>query len=179
MKATGIIRRIDDLGRVVIPKELRRAMRIREKDPLEIFTGDDSIILKKYTPDDFSFFAIGIAKTLFKQLKHPVLICNLDTVLEVVGREDLSRELNGRRVSETLYENNMKILGGQAESGSFSPVEARKDIVCFRSAPIVNDARDIFGSISLLGEEDSQLCPEDQIRFQMSVNFIGDQFDEV
>ena len=51
MKATGIVRRIDDLGRVVIPKEIRRTLRIREGDPLEIFTErEGSVILRKYSP---------------------------------------------------------------------------------------------------------------------------------
>ena len=62
MKATGIVRRIDDLGRVVIPKEIRRTLRIREGDPLEIFTDrEGEIILKKYSP-------IGISTTNFWNL---------------------------------------------------------------------------------------------------------------
>ena len=50
MKATGIVRRIDELGRVVIPKEIRRTLRIREGDPLELFTDRDELMLKKYSP---------------------------------------------------------------------------------------------------------------------------------
>ena len=67
MKATGIVRRIDDLGRVVIPKEIRRTLRIREGDPLEIFTDrDGEVILKKYSPmTDLSFFAQEYADSLY------------------------------------------------------------------------------------------------------------------
>lgn len=54
MRAFGIVRRIDDLGRVVIPKEIRRALRIKESDPLEVFLGDEegTIVIKKYVPED-------------------------------------------------------------------------------------------------------------------------------
>ena len=66
MKATGIVRRIDDLGRVVIPKEIRRTMRIREGDPLEIFTDKDGeLIFKKYSPiGELSDFAAQICDSL-------------------------------------------------------------------------------------------------------------------
>jgi len=50
MKATGIVRKIDDLGRIVLPKELRRTMNIDRKDPMEIFVDEDTVILKKYEP---------------------------------------------------------------------------------------------------------------------------------
>ena len=68
MKATGIVRRIDDLGRVVIPKEIRRTMRIREGDPLEIYTEKDGeVIFKKYSPiGELGDFAINYAETLSK-----------------------------------------------------------------------------------------------------------------
>ena len=76
MKATGIVRRIDDLGRVVIPKEIRRTMRIREGDPLEIFTDNDGeVIFKKYSPiGELSEFAGQYAEVLFKVGGHPVVI---------------------------------------------------------------------------------------------------------
>ena len=66
MKATGIVRRIDDLGRIVIPKEIRRTLRIREADPLEIFTDrEGEIILKKYSPiGEMSTFAKQYAESL-------------------------------------------------------------------------------------------------------------------
>ena len=66
MKATGIVRRIDDLGRIVIPKEIRRTMRIREGDPLEIFTDNDGgVILRKYSPiGEMTSFAVQYAEAL-------------------------------------------------------------------------------------------------------------------
>lgn len=87
MKATGIVRRIDDLGRVVIPKEIRRTLRIREGDPLEIFVDrDGEVILKKYSPiSELGDFAKEYADALYDSLGHSVLICDRDVYIAVSG----------------------------------------------------------------------------------------------
>ena len=102
MKATGVVRRIDDLGRIVIPKEIRKTLRIKEGDPLEIFTDKDGeIILKKYSPiGELSEFAINYAETLAKTTGHIACITDKDTVIAVSGapkkeflQQNLSQEL--------------------------------------------------------------------------------------
>ncbi|BDG62016.1 stage V sporulation protein T [Caldinitratiruptor microaerophilus] len=87
MKATGIVRRIDDLGRVVIPKEIRRTLRIREGDPLEIFVDrDGEVILKKYSPiGELGDFAKEYADSLYETTGHIALIADRDTVIAVAG----------------------------------------------------------------------------------------------
>ncbi|MGA8942996.1 MAG: stage V sporulation T C-terminal domain-containing protein, partial [Thermoactinomyces sp.] len=87
MKATGIVRRIDDLGRVVIPKEIRRTLRIREGDPLEIFVDrDGEVILKKYSPiGELGDFAQEYAEALYENMFFPTLICDRDRVIAVAG----------------------------------------------------------------------------------------------
>ena len=87
MKATGIVRRIDDLGRVVIPKEIRRTMRIREGDPLEIYTDrEGGVIFKKYSPiGELSAFAAQYAETLCKTCSMAVVICDRDMVIASAG----------------------------------------------------------------------------------------------
>ena len=87
MKATGIVRRIDDLGRVVIPKEIRRTLRIREGDPLEIFVDrDGEVILKKYSPiGELGDFAQEYADSLFEATGHISIICDRDAVVAVAG----------------------------------------------------------------------------------------------
>ena len=87
MKATGVVRRIDDLGRVVIPKEIRKTLRIKEGDPLEIFTDKEGeIILKKYSPiGELSEFATEYAETLAKTTGHIACITDKDTVIAVSG----------------------------------------------------------------------------------------------
>ena len=87
MKATGIVRRIDDLGRVVIPKEIRRTMRIREGDPLEIYTDrEGEVIFKKYSPiGELNSFAAQYAETLHKTCGMAVVICDRDAVIASAG----------------------------------------------------------------------------------------------
>ncbi len=102
MKATGIVRRIDDLGRVVIPKEIRRTMRIREGDPLEIFTDrDGSVIFKKYSlMDDQSEFAQQICEAMARTTGGTVVVTDRDTIVACAGAP--KRELAERRISEEL-----------------------------------------------------------------------------
>ena len=100
MKATGIVRRIDDLGRVVIPKEIRRTMRIREGDPLEIFTDrEGEVIFKKYSPiGELNAYATHCADTLNKTGDLPVGICDRDEVVACAGVS--KRDFMERRISE-------------------------------------------------------------------------------
>lgn len=87
MKATGIVRRIDDLGRVVIPKEIRRSLRIREGEPLEIFTDNEGgVVFKKYSPvGEVGEFTMQYAEAINKTSGIPVAICDLDNVIAVAG----------------------------------------------------------------------------------------------
>lgn len=102
MKATGIVRRIDDLGRVVIPKEIRRTMRIREGDPLEIYTDrDGEVIFKKYSPiGELHSFASEYADTLQKTANMPIFVCDRDAIICVAGAS--KREYSDRKISHSL-----------------------------------------------------------------------------
>lgn len=103
MKATGIVRRIDDLGRVVIPKEIRRTMRIREGDPLEIFTASDGeVIFKKYSPiGELSEFADQYAEVLCRATDLPVIITDRDHVISVSG-------ISKKNILKGEYRRNLK-----------------------------------------------------------------------
>ena len=102
MKATGIVRRIDDLGRVVIPKEIRRTMRIREGDPLEIYTDrEGEVIFKKYSPiGELTSFASQYADTLHKTCGMAVVICDRDAVIACSGLP--KKEYNDKALSDEL-----------------------------------------------------------------------------
>ena len=113
MKATGIVRRIDDLGRVVIPKEIRRTLRIREGTPLEIFTDrEGEIILKKYSPiGELGAFAGQYAESLAQTTGLTVCVCDRDQVIAVSGGS--RKELLGKNISrqlETVIEDRENIL---------------------------------------------------------------------
>lgn len=92
MKATGIVRRIDDLGRVVIPKEIRRTMRIREGAPLEIFTNKDGeVIFKKYSPiGEISEYVDVYAETVNRGTANTAIVSDKDTILSVSGEKNAS-----------------------------------------------------------------------------------------
>lgn len=126
MKATGIVRRIDDLGRVVIPKEIRRTLRIREGDPLEIFTSNDGeVIFKKYSPiGELSAFAGQYAEILHKTSSRPVIVCDRDHVVSASGLP--KKELLERRISpalEELIEERKSYIYGQQGGALLYPVE--------------------------------------------------------
>ena len=102
MKATGIVRRIDDLGRIVIPKEIRRTMRIREGDPMEIFTSrEGEILLKKYSPvGELGEFALALAESMAQTLGALVCVTDRDYVIAAAGNG--KKELEGRLLAEEL-----------------------------------------------------------------------------
>ena len=101
MKATGIVRRIDDLGRVVIPKEIRRTMRIREGDPLEIFTNGDGVVFKKYSlMGGLGDFSAQLCESLYKTTGKMVTITDRDVCLSVAGGG--RRELTDKSISPAL-----------------------------------------------------------------------------
>ena len=123
MKATGIVRRIDDLGRIVIPKEIRRTLHIRESDPLEIFTDrEGQVILKKYSPiGEMTTFAKQYAESLAQVSGHATLIADRDQFIAVSGgckqllNKSVSRQLEEKVGSVILLENDGKSKMGEVE----------------------------------------------------------------
>ena len=102
MKATGIVRRIDDLGRIVVPKEIRRTLRIREGDPLEIFTSrEGEIMLKKYSPvGELGEFARSYAQALAQTTEALVCITDREYVIAAAGTG--KKEVEGEQLSEEM-----------------------------------------------------------------------------
>ena len=102
MKATGIVRRIDDLGRVVIPKEIRRTLKIREGEPMEIFTElGGSVIFKKYSPaGEQSATASNLCEALYRTCARSVVMCDRDSIIAASGA--FRRELDGKPISAEL-----------------------------------------------------------------------------
>lgn len=152
MKATGIVRRIDDLGRIVIPKEIRRTLRIRERDALEIFTDrDGEVILKKYSPiADLEDFAQEYADSLFESTGHVCLITDRDSTIAVAGTG--KKTYIGKRLPE-------EIVDTMEERKAFLSHEGPRSlpITAFEEAnqllvPIIHDG-EIVGSIILISEE--------------------------
>lgn len=101
MKTTGVVRRIDDLGRIVVPKEIRRTLRIRDGESLEIFVDKDIVALKKYSPmNDLEDFAKVLVEAVYQSLKSNIFITDRDRILAVAG--PLKKKYNGKAISPFL-----------------------------------------------------------------------------
>ena len=177
MRATGIVRRIDDLGRVVIPKEIRRTLRIREGDPLEIYTDSGGeVIFKKYSPmGEMSGFAEQYADVLSRVAKCPVIITDRDHVITVSGIS--KKEYTDRRVSEKLeqmMENRSSFTASRSTSAALRPVEGSERYAAV-AYPILSSG-DITGSIVFLMTDNSDLPDESRIKLaQAAAEFLGKQ----
>ena len=178
MKATGIVRRIDDLGRVVIPKEIRRTMRIREGDPLEIYTdAGGEVIFKKYSPiGELSAFAGQYAEALLKGTSLSVLICDRDHCIAAAGIS--KKEALERRVSPLLEEvMQSRRLFTCREDERMSALDGMERAVC-AAAPIVS-AGDVCGVVALLENETARMPSDSDIKLlQVAAGFLGKQMEE-
>lgn len=179
MKATGIVRRIDDLGRVVIPKEIRRTMRIREGDPLEIYTDNDGeVIFKKYSPiGELSEFAASFADVMAKSCELPILICDRDHCVAAAGIA--KKEVLERRVSphlEDIMEGRRMVQSRRSELRSISPLEGT-ELILSVAAPIIASG-DVIGAVVLLRDERSDASEADVKLVQVAAAFLGRQMEE-
>ena len=181
MKATGIVRRIDDLGRVVIPKEIRRTLRIREADPLEIFTDrEGEIILKKYSPiGEMGTFAKQYAESLAQVSGHVALISDRDQFIAVAGG---MKNLLGKNIStqlENVIEKRQLIMAGKEERTFVAMAEGEEaeyeqEAIC----PIICEG-DVIGSVILLSTDSKKKMGEvEQKLVQSAGGFLGRQMEQ-
>ena len=185
MKATGIVRRIDELGRVVIPKEIRRTLRIREGDPLEIFTDrEGEVILKKYSPiGELGDFAREYAESLHQTLSVTVAICDKDTVIAVSGSK--AKELIDRPLHddiENLMENRERVIKNRKDGDTMLSVTiADSDPQVTYSSQVVVPiiaSGDSIGAIMLLGREDSTAMQTTEMKVcETAACFLGKQME--
>lgn len=180
MKATGIVRKIDDLGRVVIPKEIRKTLRIREGDPLEIFiekTGE--IILKKYAPmGDMLEIATQYAETLANTTDLVACITDMETIIAISGApksEYLARAISehvlnvmeDRAIWSTSDDVPMPLIDGENSS------KYKTQII----APIISDA-DAIGTVILFSLDNNKKIGNVEYKLvQSAANFLGKQME--
>ncbi len=179
MKATGIVRRIDDLGRVVIPKEIRRTMRIREGDPLEIYTErDGEVIFKKYSPmGELSEFAGQICDSLFKTVGAMALICDRDGIIAAAG--SARKELLDKAISRQLEEIMEKRGLFRAEVRVSQPVCEGISEHCISVAAPILSAGDVLGCVVFAASKDASPHGETELKLAQAVaSFLGKQMEE-
>ena len=184
MKATGIVRRIDELGRVVIPKEIRRTLRIREGDPLEIFTDrEGEIILKKYSPiGELSDFAREYTESLHQALGHITAICDKDTIIAVSGAA--RRELLDKSIHEdveNLIKNRERVMLSRSNDGRMLNIthddEDNNRYTAEVIIPILSEG-DAIGAVIMLSREDGAAMGKPEYKVcETAANFIGKQME--
>ncbi|RCX12323.1 AbrB family transcriptional regulator (stage V sporulation protein T) [Anaerobacterium chartisolvens] len=184
MKATGIVRRIDDLGRVVIPKEIRRTLRIREGDPLEIFTDKEGeVILKKYSPiGELGDFASQYADSLHKNSGHIICIADRDTIIAVSGTT--KKEFLEKHLSQDLE----KIIEEKTTLVVKSPDEKVISIIADENgdrkyssqvvSPIISEG-DPIGAVMFLSTDPNARMGEVETKLaQTAAGFLGKQMEQ-
>lgn len=182
MKATGIVRRIDDLGRVVIPKEIRRTLRIREGDPLEIFTDrEGEVILKKYSPiGELNEFAAEYCESLYETTKYTAIITDRDNIIAIAGGS--KKEYLDKRVSPELE----KVMESR---NVYIANETNKPIKIFYEdespdgysaqviAPIIMQG-DPIGTVILMSKEPNEVIGELEIKLvETAAGFLSKQME--
>ena len=190
MKATGIVRRIDDLGRVVVPKEIRRVLRIREGDPLEIYTDHDGeVVLKKYSPiGEISGIAKDYTDALLRTLGHVAVITDRDVVVSASGspkRELWEKAISGEMES-AMHNRQMLRLGeidgldGARAGMRLIPVTNEEltthyvsQIIC----PIIADG-EVVGCVVLLGREGERMGDVETKVAETTANLVGRQMEQ-
>ena len=153
MKATGVVRRIDDLGRIVVPKELRRSMRIKEGESLEIFTeGTDRIVLKKYSPvQNVNEFVAEFVESIYASNKKDIVITDNEKVIAVAGnyRKDIIGKKITMRLEDRISKRQTQIINNDEK------IEIAENIDMHKPAIIkpINVYGDIIGCVIVSGNQ--------------------------
>jgi AbrB family transcriptional regulator, stage V sporulation protein T len=185
VKATGIVRRIDDLGRVVIPKEIRRTLRIREGNPLEIFTDrEGEVILKKYSPiGELSEFAKEYVESLHSSMEHVTCIADRDSIIAVAGAP--KKELVDKRVSSALEkimeEKSAVMLSLTGENKMINITADEEGAPKYTMgvvAPIVTQGDPIGAVLLLTKEPNVQMGELEKKLAETAANFLGKQMEQ-
>ena len=185
MKATGIVRRIDDLGRVVIPKEIRRTLRIREGDPLEIFVDrEGEVILKKYSPiGELGDFAKEYADSLHEAIGHIACIADRDTIIAVAGgqkKEFLNKPI-GSTVEKVMEDRKAMTVNRGDSNLKTSPVDDDDESAKFSSqviAPIIAEG-DPIGAVILCSKEEAIQMGEMELKLvETAAAFLAKQMEQ-
>lgn len=182
MKATGIVRRIDDLGRVVIPKEIRRTLHIREGEPMEIFTGrEGEIVLKKYSPmEDLGNTVRGFVQAMSQAMGGTVCISDYDQIVAAGGPRQ--QEYQGKAISRELEEvlkNREVVCAGEKEKQWIPITEDERDKTGFRIIYPIIAAGDVIGGVIVLNKKEGSVMTETERKVtQIAAGFLGRQMED-
>ena len=181
MKATGIVRRIDDLGRVVIPKEIRRTLRIRESDPMEIFTDrEGQIILKKYSPiGELNIFAKEYTEALAQAAGCIACIADKDQIIAAAGNG--WRECEQKTISRELEEqiSDRKNICAAEQKEFIRIIEGDKMEYASQVVWTITCAGDAVGAVIILEKEGGRKFTDTEPKLaQAAAGFLGRQMEQ-
>lgn len=182
MKATGIVRRIDDLGRVVIPKEIRRTLRIREGDPLEIFVDrEGEVILKKYSPiGELGDFAQEYADSLNQSTAHIALITDRDSVVAVAGaprKQWIDREVIPE-IERAMEHRKAFVLPKGREGAADADGEEAWEFTSAVVAPIIAEGDPIGAVVLGTVEENGEMGQLELKLAETAAGFLAKQMEQ-
>ena len=179
MKATGIVRRVDDLGRIVIPKEIRRTLRIREGDPLEIYTEKDGgVIFRKYSPmGDLQDFATQICESIGSNTGRIAAVSDRDSIIALAGapKRELMDKPNSQELDKLMEQRkNYRYVSGE---NLIKATEGSDKYHLGVAAPILSQSDRMGRVMLLLGEDPTPLQEHDQKLAQTVAGFLGKQME--
>ena len=178
MKATGVVRRIDDLGRIVIPKEMRRTLRIRDGESLEIFVDEDFVALKKYSPlNDMANLAKTLVDSVYSSIGKNILVTDKDRVIACAGSTALKKKYLDKSISSFLleilnssnmvYEENLKTIN----------ITKKEEENClYYICPIIMNG-DAIGLVMMF-TDGARITDTDQKLVQLSAQILGKHIEE-
>lgn len=178
MKATGIVRRIDELGRIVIPKEIRRTLKIREGDPMEIYTtGEGEIIFKKYSPvGEMKTLATQFVESMAQNTSHVVLVTDRDQIVAVGGGK---KELLNKSLTKD-FEDVMEQRSLMKENTRRIPVTDADEEKCKKVIQPIICEGDVIGSVVVLeNSEDVHISESDEKMIIIAASFLGKQMEGI
>ena len=175
MKATGIVRRMDELGRVVIPKEIRKTLRIKEGDPLEIFTEQERLLLRKYSPvSKIDDFAKSLVESLFSLTGSDVMICDTDGIVAAKGPS--AKELVGQKISREIMDVMEKRQNVFLKADEIIPLT--ENGISFDNeviAPVLCEG-DVIGAV-IVCKNGEKFCEDESVKLSaFAADFIARQF---
>lgn len=181
MKATGIVRRIDDLGRVVIPKEIRRTLRIREGDPLEIYTDKEGeVILKKYSMiGNLKVFAAEYADTLAQTTGYIAAISDRDTI--IAASSGVRKELLHKPISKELENiiNERGIIQASGDDYNYCHISAENEKFVHQIIAPVICGGDAIGAVIIMTKDEKAVFGEAEKKLAIAAaGFLGKQMEQ-
>jgi AbrB family transcriptional regulator, stage V sporulation protein T len=182
MKATGIIRRVDELGRIVIPKEIRKTLRLKEGTPIEIFVSENSeVVLKKYSPlNELNDFAKEVVEAVYMSVEQPTIICDKDEIIQVAGanKADYINKPISASVEKIIAERK-PVMSNKKENATIYKIvkEDAGDYISQIIIPI-NSGGDTLGAIIIFNKDASISFTIAEVKVATAMaNFLAKQME--